>query len=137
MQIDRQNCSKINSFFYLVGGQRRGGPGDRAGGRGGALPQGSGSDAQQSQPRQDCQESGRVARPGSHDAGMRCFPYPFLLTIFVIVNSYRVRLSFITVFDCHLVYCERQCCGSPGSGAFLTPWIRDPGWVKSQDPDPG
>jgi hypothetical protein len=25
-----------------------------------------------------------------------------------------------------------------GAGAFLTPrWIRDPGWVKSQDPDPG
>ncbi len=27
----------------------------------------------------------------------------------------------------------------PGSGAFLTPgsWIRDPGWVESQHPDPG
>jgi hypothetical protein len=27
----------------------------------------------------------------------------------------------------------------PGSGAFLTPGsgIRDPGWVKCQDPDPG
>jgi hypothetical protein len=28
----------------------------------------------------------------------------------------------------------------PGSGAFFTlfdPWLRDPGWVKSQDPDPG
>ncbi len=25
----------------------------------------------------------------------------------------------------------------PGSGAFLTPWIRDPGWIKSKDPDPG
>jgi hypothetical protein len=25
----------------------------------------------------------------------------------------------------------------PGSGAFLTPWIRDPGWVKNQDPNPG
>jgi hypothetical protein len=25
----------------------------------------------------------------------------------------------------------------PGSGAFLTPWIRDPGWAKSQDPDHG
>jgi hypothetical protein len=25
----------------------------------------------------------------------------------------------------------------PGSGAFLTTWIRDPGWVKSKDPDPG
>jgi hypothetical protein len=25
----------------------------------------------------------------------------------------------------------------PGSGAFLTPWIWDPGCVKSQDPNPG
>jgi hypothetical protein len=26
----------------------------------------------------------------------------------------------------------------PGSGAFLTSWIRDPpGWVRNQDPDPG
>ncbi len=25
----------------------------------------------------------------------------------------------------------------PGSGASFTPWIRDPGWVKNQDPDPG
>jgi hypothetical protein len=24
-----------------------------------------------------------------------------------------------------------------GSSAVLTPWIRDPGWVKNQDPDPG
>jgi hypothetical protein len=70
---------KINIIYY-VGGQRRGGPGDRAGGRGGAIPQGSGSDAQQSQPRQDCQESGRVARPGRNDAGKRKFSYPFLLT---------------------------------------------------------
>jgi hypothetical protein len=26
---------------------------------------------------------------------------------------------------------------NPGSGAFLTPWTRDPGWVRNQDPDPG
>jgi hypothetical protein len=25
----------------------------------------------------------------------------------------------------------------PGSGAFFDPWIRDLGWVKNQDPDPG
>ncbi len=25
----------------------------------------------------------------------------------------------------------------PESGAFFDPWIRDPGWVKNQDPDPG
>jgi hypothetical protein len=33
-----------------------------------------------------------------------------------------------------------QCCGS-GSGirdpVSFDPWIRDPGWVKNQDPDPG
>ncbi len=31
-----------------------------------------------------------------------------------------------------------QCCG-PGSRirCLFGPWIRDPGWVKSQDPDPG
>ncbi len=35
--------------------------------------------------------------------------------------------------------CRRydQCCGS-GSGTYLfDPWIRDPGWVKKQDPDLG
>jgi hypothetical protein len=34
--------------------------------------------------------------------------------------------------------CIFQCCGS-GSGIryIFDPWIRDPGWVKSQDPDPG
>jgi hypothetical protein len=25
----------------------------------------------------------------------------------------------------------------PGIRCFFDPWIRDPGWVKSQDPDPG
>ncbi len=25
---------------------------------------------------------------------------------------------------------------APGSGAFLTPWIWDPRWIKNQDPDP-
>jgi hypothetical protein len=32
----------------------------------------------------------------------------------------------------------RQCCGS-GSGirCIFDPWIRDPGWVESQHPDPG
>jgi hypothetical protein len=31
-----------------------------------------------------------------------------------------------------------QCCGS-GSGirCLFDPWIRDPGWVNNQDPDPG
>jgi hypothetical protein len=32
----------------------------------------------------------------------------------------------------------KQCCGSgPGIRCFFDPLIRDPGWVKSQDPDPG
>ncbi len=32
----------------------------------------------------------------------------------------------------------QQCCG-PGSGVrgLFDPWIRDPGWVKNQDPDLG
>jgi hypothetical protein len=25
----------------------------------------------------------------------------------------------------------------PGSGAFFDAWVRDPGWVKNQDPGPG
>ncbi len=28
------------------------------------------------------------------------------------------------------------CCGS-GIRCLFDPWIRDPGWVKSQDPDLG
>jgi hypothetical protein len=34
--------------------------------------------------------------------------------------------------------CTIQCCGS-GSGIryLFDPWFRDPGWVKSRDPDPG
>jgi hypothetical protein len=31
---------------------------------------------------------------------------------------------------------EKQCCGS-GIRCLFDPWIRDPGWVKSKDPDPG
>ncbi len=33
---------------------------------------------------------------------------------------------------------RNQCCGS-GSGirCLIDPWIRDPVWVKNQDPDPG
>jgi hypothetical protein len=40
-------------------------------------------------------------------------------------GSYRIRI-------------HNQCCGS-GSGirCLFDPWIRDPGWVESQDPDPG
>jgi hypothetical protein len=44
--------------------------------------------------------------------------------------------------DIGYVYCIiyeafTQCCG-PGSGirCLFDPWIRDPGWVKSQHPDP-
>jgi hypothetical protein len=40
---------------------------------------------------------------------------------------------------CHLAGMEVATPPTdPGSGAsFFYPWIRDPGWVKSQDPDPG
>ncbi len=30
----------------------------------------------------------------------------------------------------------RHCCG-PGIRCHFDPWIRHPGWVKNQDPDPG
>ncbi len=30
------------------------------------------------------------------------------------------------------IYCCEQCCGS-----LFDPWIRDPGWIKNQDPVPG
>jgi hypothetical protein len=31
-----------------------------------------------------------------------------------------------------------QCCGCvSGIRCLFDPWIRDPGWVKNQDPDPG
>ncbi len=29
-----------------------------------------------------------------------------------------------------------QCCGS-GIRCIFDPWIREPEWVKNQDPDPG
>jgi hypothetical protein len=36
------------------------------------------------------------------------------------------------------MYSNRQCCGSgSGIGCLFDPWIRDPGWVESQHPDPG
>jgi len=36
----------------------------------------------------------------------------------------------------HVSYLRNQCCGS-GSGirCIIDPWIRDLGWLKSQDPD--
>jgi len=34
---------------------------------------------------------------------------------------------------------ERSSVADPGSGTrcLFDPWIRDPGWVESQHPDPG
>ena len=37
----------------------------------------------------------------------------------------------------HLLPVLRIRILDPGSGAFLTPGIRDPRWLKNQDPDPG
>ncbi len=34
-------------------------------------------------------------------------------------------------------YTCTQCCGWSGIGCLFNPWIRDLGWVKNQDPDPG
>jgi hypothetical protein len=36
----------------------------------------------------------------------------------------------------NLIKVFKQCCGS-GIRCLFDPWIWDPGWVKSQDPDPG
>jgi hypothetical protein len=56
------------------------------------------------------------------------------------VESSIIIISF--VFYCS--YCEKivnklsrkQCSGS-GIRCLFDPWIRDPGWVESQHPDPG
>jgi len=32
-------------------------------------------------------------------------------------------------------FLQCQCCGS-GIRCLFNPWIRDPGWIKNQDPDP-
>jgi hypothetical protein len=35
-------------------------------------------------------------------------------------------------------FCFHHCCGSgSGNRGLFDPWIRDLGWVKNQDPDPG
>jgi hypothetical protein len=36
----------------------------------------------------------------------------------------------------HKLQVKIQCC-EYGIRCLFYPWIRDPGWVKSQDPDPG
>ncbi len=41
-------------------------------------------------------------------------------------------LSIHTTFNALSV--QMQCCVS---GTFMAPWIRDPGWVKIQDEQPG
>jgi hypothetical protein len=48
--------------------------------------------------------------------------------------QYTCKNNTGTVYD----FTGTQCCGS-GSGirCLFDPWIRDPGWVKSKDPDPG
>ncbi len=45
--------------------------------------------------------------------------------------------GYVPVIDSTLnSYRWKQCYGS-GIRCLFDPWIRDPGWVKSQDPDPG
>jgi hypothetical protein len=47
---------------------------------------------------------------------------------------------YSTLKICHLLTLPSSVADpDPGSGAFLTPGsrTRDPGWVKSKDPDPG
>jgi hypothetical protein len=38
--------------------------------------------------------------------------------------------------NCMKYYTLTQCSGT-GIRYLFDPWIRDPGWVKNQDPDPG
>ncbi len=45
--------------------------------------------------------------------------FSFLLYLFTNINSWK------------------QCCGFGSGIRCLAPWIRDPEWVKNQDPDPG
>jgi hypothetical protein len=47
--------------------------------------------------------------------------------------------TYSAVFNCLFRGLEKCCLEDTGAGAFLTPGsgIRDPGWVKNQDPDPG
>jgi hypothetical protein len=54
------------------------------------------------------------------------------------VNFDMLVLVLALAFDAAVAVSCRQCCGS-GSGirCRFDPWIRDPGWIKSQDPDPG
>ncbi len=50
-------------------------------------------------------------------------------------SSYRVELMGAEK-DLHQTISQTQCCGSK-IWCLFDPWIRDPGWVKSKDPDPG
>jgi hypothetical protein len=44
----------------------------------------------------------------------------------------------VTPKNLHLSYVtDSDADPDPGSGAFSKFWIRDPGWVKNHDPDPG
>jgi hypothetical protein len=62
--------------------------------------------------------------------------------MFLVFFSIRIRVTGLVIFveKCSVKYChsKNQYCES-GSGirCLFDPWIRDPGWVKSQDPDPG
>ncbi len=62
-----------------------------------------------------------------------------LCDIFSLIESCHASTSCSIVSQVGLFYsCLKQCCGS-GSGirCLFDPWIRDPGWVRNQDPDPG
>ncbi len=59
----------------------------------------------------------------------------------IVSGSFRGLIGTVPVrFDTSPISGEVRSVADPGSGAFLTPQsgsgIRDPGWVKNQDPDP-
>ncbi len=43
-----------------------------------------------------------------------------------VVNSSMSSIKYLTVLR-----------SGPGIRCLFDPWIREPGWVKNQDPDPG
>jgi hypothetical protein len=52
------------------------------------------------------------------------------------INTYTASVSLEV--SCVSVVWQLVCSGAPGSGMCLFElWIRDPGWVKNQDLDPG
>ncbi len=54
----------------------------------------------------------------------------------ICTSDYRIRIRFFSLMTFKMP--TKQCCGSEtGIRRLYDPWIRNPGWVKNLDPDPG